>query len=116
MTMIAVLTTVDDRETARAIAQALVERRLAACVQISEIESHYRWEGAVQRDREYRVLCKTTTAGYEAAEAAILELHPYDLPAIFALEADRIHAPFARWIDGEVSVAGSVSPDTESPD
>lgn len=106
--MLAVLTTVDDESMARRIAHALVERRLAACVQVSAIESHYRWRGSVQQDREYRILCKTTAERYAALEAAIVELHPYELPAIFALEAARAYGPFAAWIAEEV---GAAAPD-----
>lgn len=95
---IAVVTTVGSLEDARRIARTLVERRLAACAQISEIESCYRWQGALQQEREYRLLLKTGAQRYAAVEAAILELHPYELPAIHALTLDEVHAPYADWI------------------
>ena len=98
MTTLAVLTTVDSLEQARAIASALVERKLAACVQISTIESFYTWEGAVQNDPEFRLLVKTTDERYTDVEAAICELHPYELPAIVALNASRVFEPFAAWV------------------
>ena len=60
MAVIAVLTTIDSLEQARAIANMLVDRGLAACVQISPIESVYSWEGSVQMEDEYRVFAKTT--------------------------------------------------------
>jgi periplasmic divalent cation tolerance protein len=110
--MLAVLTTVDDEKAARAIAEALVERRLAACVQVSQIESHYRWEGAVQRDREFRILCKTTADRYDAVESAIVDLHPYDLPAVFAFETAAAYPPFEAWVGDEVRVAPA---DSDTP-
>jgi len=98
MDCIAVITTVGSRDDARRIAKALVERRLVACAQISEIESLYQWDGALQDDSQFRLLLKTVDAQYDAVERAILELHPYDLPAIYALPIDRIHAPYAAWV------------------
>ena len=59
MDCIAVITTVASRDDARRIATALVERRLVACAQISEIESLYHWDGALQHDAEFRLLLKT---------------------------------------------------------
>ncbi len=98
MNCIAVITTVGSRDDARRIAQALVERRLVACAQISAIESLYHWDGALQDDAEFRLLLKTVDTQYDAVERAIRELHPYDLPAIYALPIDRIHAPYAAWV------------------
>ena len=99
MQPIAVVTTVGSRAEAQAMARALVERRLAACAQISEIESFYRWQGVVHHDPEYRVLFKTTRERYAAVEAAIRELHSYDLPAIHALAFEQVYAPYAAWIE-----------------
>ena len=98
MTTIAVLTTTSSLAEAKAIAHALVERSLAACVQISEIESVYRWEGAVQQDSEYRLLVKTTETRYEDVEAAIRELHSYELPAICAFDFRHTFEPYADWV------------------
>ena len=98
MNCIAVITTVGNRDDARRIAHALVERRLVACAQISAIESLYHWDGALQDDAEFRLLLKTVDTQYDAVERAIRELHPYDLPAIYALPIDRIHAPYAAWV------------------
>lgn len=98
MTTIAVLTTIDDLEHAQAMARALVERKLAACVQISTVESLYLWQGAMQNDREFRVMAKTTAARYADVETAIRELHTYDLPAIYAFETAQVFAPYAEWV------------------
>lgn len=95
---LAVLTTVASRVDAQRLARALVERDLVACAQISEIESFYRWQGALQHEPEFRLLCKTTAALYEALEQAILELHPYELPAIHAFAIERISGAYADWI------------------
>jgi periplasmic divalent cation tolerance protein len=99
MKHIAVITTVGNIDEARRMARALVERRLAACAQISEIESFYTWKGSIENDKEFRVLFKTTRDKYEAVERAIKELHSYELPAICALSFEAIDAPYAAWID-----------------
>lgn len=98
MTAIAVVTTVGSKKEARALARALVEGRLAACAQISRIESVFAWKGDIEHGKEYRVLFKTTTESYEAVERAILDLHSYELPAIHAFAFERIFEPYAAWI------------------
>lgn len=98
MQTIAVLTTVDSRERAQAIATALVERKLAACVQITPIESVYQWQGETHNEQEYRVMAKTVSSRYAEVEAAIRELHTYDLPAIFAVQVTEVFAPYADWV------------------
>ena len=105
MNPIAVFTTTDSLDKARAMATALVERKLAACAQISTIESVYTWQGTTQNDQEFRVLFKTTTERYSDVEAAIRELHSYDLPAIYAFDMDRAYEPFAAWVFDNSSAA-----------
>ena len=99
MKPIAVVTTIGSLEEAQAMARALVERKLAACAQISEIESFYTWNDAVQNDKEFRVLFKTTSELYQTVENAIRELHSYELPAIHAYPFENIYAPYAEWIE-----------------
>ncbi len=100
MKPIAVVTTVGSVDEARRIARALVERRLAACAQISAVESFYVWDGAVQNENEFRVLFKTTLDQYDSIERAIRELHSYELPAIHAIAIEPVYAPYAAWIQG----------------
>jgi periplasmic divalent cation tolerance protein len=99
MKYIAVSTTTGTEEEARRLARGLVERRLAACAHVDAIESHYLWNGAVQNDKEWRVVFKTTAARYAAVEQAIKELHSYELPAIYATELVQVYAPYAAWLD-----------------
>lgn len=96
--LIAVYTTLDNREAAQAIAQHLVQKKLVACAQISAIKSFYVWSGVVQQAPEWRVLLKTTDRQYDAVEAAIRELHPYELPAIYAMAVERADADYAEWV------------------
>ena len=103
MKVIAVLTSTDSAGEARRMAAALVERKLAACVQVSAIQSIYRWQGETQHGQEYRVFIKTTAERYPDVEAAILELHSYELPAIYAIDIDRLYPPYADWVAAGVS-------------
>lgn len=98
---LAVVTTLPDRAGAQDLARALVTRGLAACAQISEIESFYTWDGALQQEPEFRLLLKTRAALYPALEAAIRAAHPYALPAIHALPLAAIDAAYAGWIDAQ---------------
>ena len=105
MRPIAVFTTIGNWGQARVLARAVVERGLAACAQLSEIESFYVWDGALQQDPEVRIVLKTTDDLYDAVEAAVRELHPYELPAIHAVALDRVYEPYARWVI-EVTATG----------
>lgn len=98
MKAIAVVTTVGNRAEAQRLARTLVERKLAACAQISEIESFYRWKGRVENEPEFRVLFKTVEGRYSEIEAAIRELHSYELPAIHAFAFTRVLPAYAAWI------------------
>jgi periplasmic divalent cation tolerance protein len=94
-----VVTTLASEAEAKALAQALVERRLAACAQINPIHSVYRWQGAVQSDAEWRLLLKTSAARLPALMAELRALHPYELPAIHAVQTLAADAAYADWVD-----------------
>jgi periplasmic divalent cation tolerance protein len=100
MSLITVVTTLPTRERALKLARTLVEQRLVACAQLSAIESLYIWDGQLQQDPEVRLTLKAPESHYDAIEAAILEQHPYDLPAIHAQRLDRVHQPYDDWIRG----------------
>jgi periplasmic divalent cation tolerance protein len=101
--MIAVITTVSTRDEARTLARSLVEQNLAACAQISEVESFYRWDGALQQHGEFHVLFKTTAARYAAVEAALYSAHPYEVPAIYALPVALSLSAYATWVAESVT-------------
>jgi periplasmic divalent cation tolerance protein len=102
-----VVTTVGTAEDAARLARTLVERGLAACAQISSIESFYAWQGAIEHDAEFRVLFKVARGGYEAVERAIRDLHPYELPAIHAIPVERAWQPYADWVEANSAPAAS---------
>jgi len=77
-------TTIDDEIRANELAAALVTGKLAACVQISEVASHYVWKGAAAREKEFLLAAKIRRADFDAVAAAIRALHSYELPEIIA--------------------------------
>ena len=103
MKLLAVYTTVASVDAARRMARTLVERKLAACAQIGAIESFYAWQGRLANDPEVRILFKTTEARVADVEAAIRELHDYELPAIHAVALEHVDPAYGRWIEEESS-------------
>jgi len=100
---IQVVTTTETKDEAEAIGRALVEKRLAACVQVvGPISSIYWWEGEVEAADEYLCLIKSSSAAYEELEAAIKQLHPYETPEILALPVAVGSADYLRWLQKEV--------------
>ncbi|MDJ0850972.1 MAG: divalent-cation tolerance protein CutA [Myxococcota bacterium] len=97
-----VLVTAPDLEVARSLARDLVERRLAACVNVVPgIRSLYRWEGEVQEDDEVLLVVKTRADRGDALASRIRELHPYDVPEVLALPAAGGSEPYLRWLREE---------------
>jgi periplasmic divalent cation tolerance protein len=101
-----VLTNLPDRDAAVKLARELVERRLAACVNVlAECTSIYRWKGTVENAREVPLLIKSRSALYEELEAAINELHPYELPEIIAVPVVRGLAEYLAWVGEGTSIS-----------
>lgn len=100
MKTLLVICNAPDPECAGLIARTLVSRQLAACVNVlAPCRSVYRWKGAVEEAEEIPLLIKTTTGAYAALEAAILALHPYEVPEIIALDPDRGLPAYLRWVE-----------------
>jgi periplasmic divalent cation tolerance protein len=98
-----VLCTCPTREVASAIATALLEERLAACVnQLPGIKSLYRWEGRIEDDEELLLLIKTTAQRFPALEEMIRDLHPYDVPEIVGLPLTVGSKDYFSWIRNSV--------------
>jgi len=102
MQAIVVLCTCPDEAAAERIASALVEERLAACVnRVPGIASTYRWQGKVDRAHECLLLIKTTSERFDALRERIVALHPYELPEVIAVDIALGHAPYLAWIATE---------------
>jgi periplasmic divalent cation tolerance protein len=98
-----VLSSFPNPDAARQIGTLLVEKQLAACVNIiPQIESIYRWDNAIQSESESLALIKTTRASYPQLEEFLHAQHPYDLPEIIALEIPHGHPHYLAWLNKSV--------------
>ncbi len=99
-----VLSTVASAEDGERLARALLERRLAACVNVLPgVTSLYRWEGRVERSEERLLVIKTRTDRFEELRATLVDLHPYEVPEVVAFEITAAHGPYLSWLDESVA-------------
>lgn len=101
---IIVVTQVPDRAVAMDLARALLERRLAACVNVgAPVESIYHWRGRIETGEEIPVVIKTRSVLYSDVEAAVRKIHPYDTPEIIAIPVVDGDARYLAWITDETT-------------
>lgn len=94
-----VLTTCGSLDEARVLAHALIERKLAACANIiPQVESIYRWKGAVESATEWLIIVKTTAEAFDRIRQAIGELHPYEVPECIELVITEGTEAYLNWI------------------
>ena len=102
--VVVVLSTFPNPEVARQIGAALVERQVAACVNlVPGVQSIYRWQGAVESADEILAVIKTTSAVLPSLKEALCALHPYDVPELLAFTAEDGLAAYLDWVAGAVS-------------
>jgi periplasmic divalent cation tolerance protein len=102
---ITVLTTTDTADRATELARAVVEARAAAGAQIEgPVRSVYWWDGAVQEEREWRILFKLPASKYDELEALIKQLHTYGTPEIISTRIERGSAEYLAWVDSETAM------------
>ena len=107
MSLIDVWINCPDAETADRIADAAIARRLVACTnRFAPIESAWHWEGAVERGAEVPLLLKTTAARFDAVATLARSLHPFEVPAITAVEIAHATRDYADWIRAETAAGG----------
>lgn len=99
--------TAPSRDAALALGRALVEQRLAACVNVLDgMTSVYRWNGAVEEAQEAVLLVKTMAGVYEAAAARVRQLHPYETPCVLEIPLGRGDAEYVAWLAAGIVVPG----------
>jgi periplasmic divalent cation tolerance protein len=100
-----VLTNLPDRDSAQRMADALIESRTAACVNIlAECSSVYRWQGKIETASEIPLLIKTTRAAYPRLEATLRAHHPYELPEIIAVSVETGFPGYLQWVAQETQM------------
>jgi periplasmic divalent cation tolerance protein len=91
-------------EAAARISRALVEARVAACVNVLPgVRSVYRWQGQIEETEECLLIAKTAADCFEALRAEVLRLHPYELPEVLAVPVSAAHPPYLQWLLQESS-------------
>jgi periplasmic divalent cation tolerance protein len=102
--LVEVRVSVPDEDTGLRLARDLVEARAAACVQcLGPMTSVYRWEGAVQVEREWLLLAKTTEAALARLKVVVVDGHPYDVPEVIAVPVGQALGPYAEWVREQVA-------------
>ena len=102
MTVVSIYAAFADADEAERIGRVMVEKRLAACINIAPVRSIYRWQGALEQADEVAGIFKTTDASADALIAAIAGLHSYDVPCIVSSPIDKITASYAAWVEENV--------------
>ena len=104
---IQVTTTTPSNQDAERIAQRLVERRLAACVQVvGPIASTYWWQGKVERSEEWLCIAKSRADLFAELEQAVREMHPYEVPEVIAVPIVEGSKPYLDWLARELEPTG----------
>ena len=98
-----ILTTCPNKEEAEELARRLIEKKLVACVQLSEISSFYRWDDRICHEPEIRLLIKTDKILYNAVERFILENHSYDIPQIVQIPIAHASYEYRHWMMNQTS-------------
>lgn len=98
-----VLVTVDTQKIGHGIAEVLVRDRLAACVNLFQIHSVYSWDGRIQKEDEWQLVIKTTSAKVAAIEDTLNSIHPYEVPEIIALPIQQGSQPYLNWLTQQVA-------------
>ena len=101
--VLVLLCTCPDEATAQQLAGGLLERKLAACVNIlPEIRSMYRWQGVLHDDGETLMIIKTTRRAYAELETWLLQNHPYDVPEVLAVQVPAGSPAYLEWVQNEI--------------
>ncbi len=100
---IQVFITINEKEKAKDIARTLLDKRLAACVQISgPVTSLYRWEGKIAEEEEWLLIIKSNEEHYDALEAQVKKIHEYEVPEILALMIEKGNEDYLNWLSREL--------------
>ena len=102
MNYIIIKTTFENKKDAELIAKKVLDNNLAACIQLSEIESYYKWDGKTKRASEYKAEIKTLSKNYKKIEDLISENHKYKIPEIVAYKLNKGSRKYFDWMKGEI--------------
>ena len=95
---VVIVSTFPSKQSVTSIANKLVKKKLAACVNITKITSVYTWKGKVENQNEYLALFKTTKKNQSTLKKELKKLHPYDVPEIAEINVESINQPYMKWL------------------
>ena len=95
---VVIVSTFPSKQSVTSIANKLVKKKLAACVNITKISSVYTWKGKVENQNEYLALFKTTKKNQSTLKKELKKLHPYDVPEIAEINVESINQPYMKWL------------------
>jgi len=98
-----VLTTASDPAVVQRLIDEALGGRLAACVQVLPMMSHYRWQGQIEQAEEVTLLIKTTREKYAQLQQTLVDAHPYDVPEVIAWPLSEGYAPYLHWVVAETT-------------
>ena len=98
MASVILISTFPNKKTITSIANQLVKKKLAACVNITKISSVYSWKGKIENQSEYLALFKTTKKNLRSLKKELEKLHPYDVPEIVEINPISINKPYLKWL------------------
>jgi len=93
-----IVSTFPSKQSVTSIANQIVKKKLAACVNITKISSVYTWKGKIENQDEYLALFKTTKKTKIDLKKELKKLHPYDIPEIAEINVDSINQPYLKWL------------------
>ena len=95
---VVIVSTFPSKQSVTSIANKLVKKKLAACVNITKISSVYTWKGKVENQNEYLALFKTTKKNQSTLKKELKKIHPYDVPEIAEINVESINQPYMKWL------------------
>ena len=98
MKPVIIVSTFPNKTVTKKVANQLVKKKLAACVNITKIDSVYSWKGKIQNDSEYLAFFKTTKKNHKILKNEIKKLHPYDVPEIAEINVNSMNKPYLDWL------------------
>ena len=98
MRPVIIISTFPSKQSVTSIANQLVKKKLAACVNITKISSVYAWKGKIENQPEYLALFKTTKKNESNLKKELIKLHPYDVPEIAKINVSSMNKPYLNWL------------------
>ena len=98
MRPVIIVSTFPSKQSVTSIANRLVKKKLAACVNITKISSVYTWKGKIENQSEYLAFFKTTKKNKQILKKELEKLHPYDVPEIAEINVESINQPYMKWL------------------